>query len=268
MVYSCWPHYFLVISLLLRRELTVLAQSWQVIAGSTIVFSSMMALSAGYFMPQMGMDSAFAIPLFLGSFLTTCLSLGYTCAIDIGYDLQSPRLALYYYALPVPVWVVIVGLICSLMARMMVVSVPVLLLGLTLIWQWPVFAISWGAAISMVLLCALFNALLFLILAYGCSLSALMGNVWPRFISPLFAFGCVFYTWKPIAAQSWYFSRLMLCSPMTYCCEGLRSALLGGSAYISSSLCIGFLTVLNLCLFLILRRVLVHAINPVVAGGK
>lgn len=268
MLHLRWSHYFLVISLLVRRELTVLAQSWQVIAGSTIVFSSMMALSAGYFMPQMGMDSSFAIPLFLGSFVTTCLSLGYTCAIDIGYDLQSPRLALYYYALPVPLWVVMVGVIFSLMLRMMVVSIPVLLLGLTLIGQWHVFVVSWPAALSMVFLCALFNALLFLNLAYGCSLASLMGNVWPRFISPLFAFGCVFYTWKPIAEKAWYFSRVMLCSPMTYCCEGLRSALLGGTAYISSTVCMGVLGIINIGLMVILRFILVRAINPVVAGGK
>jgi len=264
MTHASFTHSLLVMWLLLRREFIVLAHSWKIVAGSTIVFSLMMALSAGYFMPQMGMPIGLAVPLFLGSFLATCLSLGYTGAIEVGYDLKSPRLAFFYYGLPVSLSVVLLGLMCSSMIRMLIISVPVLCMGLLGINQWHLFSVSWSALIVIMLLCAQFNALLFLSLAYGCSLTALMGNIWPRFLSPLFAFGCVFYTWKPVAQKAWLFSRIMLCSPLTYCCEGLRSALLGGDAYLSSTVCIIVLMILNVALWFVLRRLVIRAVNPVV----
>ncbi len=259
---------FVVFWLLVRRELLVLSNIWPTVVGSAFVHSSMMALSAGYFMPQMGMNAAMAVPLFLGSFLATGLSLGYACAIDLAYDLQSPRMVLYYYSLPVSFRAVLLGTFCSLMVRMLVVSVPVLIVGLLLINQWALFSISWPATVAMFLLSTGFSALLFLNLSYGCKLAFLLGNAWPRFLSPLFAFGCVFYTWRPIEQHSWYLSRLILCSPMTYCTEGLRSALLGGNEYLSSSICIMVLIFLNICLLMTLPWFIVSAINPVFARGK
>lgn len=255
--------YGVVASLMLQRELRIIASKWKTIAGSALVYASMIGLSAGYFMPQMGMPITQSLPLFIGSFVITCLSIGYSFAIEAAYDLRSPKVAFYYYALPVSFGTMLASLVSVLMLRMLIVVLPVFFLGFTIVGQWHLFSISWFGAVAMVLLGVQFFALLLLTLAHSCSLESLLGNIWPRFFSPLIAFGCAMYPLQVAIEKAWWLSRIMLLNPLTYCSDGLRSALLGGSHYVSFSFCIAMLLVYNGLLWCALRYVVIRAINPV-----
>jgi hypothetical protein len=252
-----------VMILLLQRELYVMRGSWRAIMFSALVFSILLACASRYFLPLMGMSEAHIIPLFLGSFIVSCLSIAYACCLEVAYDLRSPQLIRYYSMLPVHFGCIVAAQVLGIMMRIIVIAIPVLVIGLCIVNSWHMLHISVGAVLGMVSLVALFNALFFLILAYWCSIPILLGNVWPRFLSPLFAFGCALYPWRTVAAHSPLFAQVLLYNPMTYCVEGLRSACLGGSDFLSVARCAGVLVGVNCVLSIALWFVSVWAVNPV-----
>jgi hypothetical protein len=165
--------------------------------------------------------------------------------------------------LPIHFGFVVAAQVLGIMMRITVLAIPVLIGGLCIINQWHLLSISLGAVLIMIVLAALYNALFFLCLAYYFSIPVLLGNVWPRFLSPLFAFGCALYPWRTVAAHSPCFSYILLCNPMTYCIEGLRSACLGSGNFLSVTSCVGVLgvviAVLSVCVWICALR----AVNPV-----
>jgi hypothetical protein len=252
-----------VLGLLVQRELYVMRQSWRSIMFSALVFSVLLACASRYFLPLMGMSEECIIPLFLGSFIVSCLSIGYACCLEVAYDLRSPQLIRYYSTLPVPFGCIIGAQVLGIMIRIIVLAIPVLFCGLCIINMWMFLHISWVALLGMIVLAAAFNALFFLILAYQCSIPVLLGNVWPRFLSPLFAFGCALYPWRTVEEHSPFFAQVLLYNPMTYCVEGLRSACLGGSAFLPIARCMQVLFAVNCMLSVVLWFVSVNAVRPV-----
>jgi len=246
------------------REMRVLSDSWPSVMGSSLTYSCLLALVVGYFMPAMGMPESLCVPVFLGSFFLTALSVCYTCCIEWAYDLRSPKLVGYYYSLPTSFSVITVALITTFMLRILVIATPLLLIGLCLLGQWHVFVVAWPQAIVLFFLAIQYFALLFLSLAYACPLNMLLGDIWPRFLSPMFALGCMYYPWRVASEMCPIVARFMLLNPAVYCSEGFKGALLGGEGYLSTPLCIAVLCVVNFILFYFFRRAIVRAINPVV----
>jgi len=255
--------YCVIASLVFWRELLVLAHAWKSVVSSVFIYGTLLSLSAGYFMPAMGMPAALSAQLYLGAFIVNSYSIGYTCAIEIAFDLRSPKLGAYYYSLPVPFGMVMVARVLGVLARMLLVGVPVLLLGFAIIGRWECFSVSWAAAALMFLLTVQYLALLFSLLAHTTPLPSLLGNIWPRFLSPMAAFGCVMYPLKVVTAKAWWLSRIMLLNPMVYCCEGMRGALFGGHDHLNLLLCIMVLLCVNGTLWALLRRGIIRAVNPV-----
>jgi len=259
--------YAVIVGLLLRRELIELGSSWKMKIASQLVYSSMLAFTAAYFMPRMGMVPEAGVPLFLGSFFAGGMMIGFNYALGVGFDLTSTKRTHYYFALPAPHWVILFGITLSLFVRMILLSLPVLACGLPLLGHFHLYAISWPALFAVLFLGATFNATLFLILAFWLSTNMLMTNVWPRFLAFIFTFGCSMYPWRAIAVKSPQLGYLTLLSPMTYCCEGLRSAMLGTDFYLPVAVCIGVLGVLSVVMSMLLCRAVINRLNPVVARG-
>jgi len=235
------------------------------VVGSAVMFACMLALVAGYFMPSMGMQVSLALPLYLGSYVVTCISLGYTCSLNAAYDLRSPRLAYYFYTLPVHGLWIFVSLTIASMVHMFVVALPVLFLGcLLLVGQWALFSISWAAALLVMVLSVQFFVLLFGFLTHWCSIPALLGNAWPRFLSPLIAFGCTLYPFKVAYEQCPRLAFFIALNPVTYMAEGLRGALLGPEwAFFSVWCCILVLLSINVFLSCLGWWAVKRRINPV-----
>ncbi len=252
-----------IMMLLLAREVCVMMSSWRAIMFSAAVFSLLLACSSRFFLPLMGMAESYVVPLFLGSFIVSCVSIGYSCCLEVAYDLKSPQLIRYYSMLPASFGIVVAAQVISIVMRIVIIAIPVLLGGLCIINKWSILAISPLSILSIVVSSALFNALFFLILAYWCSIPMLLGNVWPRVLSPLFALGCVLYPWRTVVAHSPVFANVLLCNPMTYCIEGLRTACLGGDQFLSLTHCMSVLIGVNSILSVIVWIVAVRAVKPV-----
>ncbi|MDQ5940886.1 MAG: type transport system permease protein [Candidatus Dependentiae bacterium] len=250
--------------LILRRELLALANSWKEVASSAFIYASLISLTAGYFMPAMGMPVALCAPLYAGAFIVNSYSVAYTCAIEVAFDLRSPKLGAYYYGLPVPFWMVMGARVLGMMVRILAIGVPVFILGFIIIGRWEYFSISWVGLVAMLVLTVQYVTLLFLALAHRTPLPVLLGNIWPRLLSPMAALGCAMYPFRVAAEKAWWLSRLMLLNPMVYCCEGMRAAFFGNAGYLNISLCIVVLVCVNTALWLFLRQSIVQAINPVI----
>ncbi len=257
----------IIAGLILRRELLVLINSWKEVASSAFIYASLLSLSSGYFMPAMGMPVALCAPLYVGAFIVNSYSVAYTCVLETAFDLRSPKLVAYYYGLPVPFWMVMGARVLGMMVRILAIGVPVLIFGFIIIGCWEYFSVSWIGLAAMLLLTVQFLTLLFLGLAHWMSLPVLLGNIWPRLLSPMAALGCAMYPFRVAAEKAWWLSRLMLLNPMVYCCEGMRAAFFGNDGYLSMSLCAAVLACVNVALWLFLRRAIVRAINPVMMRG-
>lgn len=254
---------FTVITLLLKRECVLLRAAWKSIVGSALMYTVLLSLTAGYCMVPGGMNPALAIPLFLGSFVLVCNTVGYSMTLEIAHDVRSSGLMQYYFSLPVSTGVVMLGMLACWVFRLLLIAVPALLLGSTIIGRWELFHVSPVSAVLVLILAATFYSLMFLVLAFWCELKTLLGNIWPRFLSPLFNAGCIFFPWQIVHQKLGVYAYIMLLNPVVYCTEGVRSALLGGT-YIDAWMCIGVLIAVNAALFVLWRRVVLQRLHAVV----
>ena len=78
-----------------------------------------------------------------------------------------------------------------------------------------------------------------------------IGNVWMRFIFPLYVFGGFQFTWYTLYNFSPRFAVLNLFNPMLYGIEGMRGAILGQQGYLPFWYCAGALVVLTALFFVV-----------------
>ena len=216
----------------MRREWRVFVESWKEAIIDAIFISSVFSLSIGYFLPAMGMPRVMRIPVFIGTIIVFCVSQGFATGLTLTFDFESNRMLQYHASLPTKLWIVGCAYVGGAIMRMILITAPVTLMGLTMLAEWQVFEVSLMHTCVMIALVTLFWSLLFLTLALWCSPHTMMDGLWPRVISPMFAFGCTFFPWKKIAMYSPRIGSCLLLNPMTHCVEGLRSALLPSAEYV------------------------------------
>jgi len=88
-----------------------------------------------------------------------------------------------------------------------------------------------------------------LIIANNIESLDVIGNVWMRFVLPMWRLGCFEFSWYRLYDFSPKLAYISLLNPIVYSMEGLRNAMLGGSGYLSFLNCVGmliFLTFLTL----------------------
>jgi len=252
------PHHRAVFYQLLKRE-------WYVFKGSlvdtminSLMITSFMSLLYGYFLPSLGIEYAYRIPLFIGAMLIFVITIGYNIGMVLAQDLQSTKITMYHFALPLPYWYVLLAYVVSTALKILAVTLPLVSVGLFLIGAYSALSISIGKLALIVFLALIMNALLFLCLGIGLSFEMYLDNIWSRILAPLFTFSACFYTWGRLAQHSRPWSMVVLAGPLTYCAEGLRGAMLGGNDYISFPICVAVISGLSLflsyCASIIIRR--------------
>ena len=105
----------------------------------------------------------------------------------------------------------------------------------------------------MFLLILLFFSLLFTFLGVRFRIEAYLDFMWPRILGPMWIFGCLLFTWKRIHSFSPKISYMFFLSPVTYCTEWMRNALLGDAQFLSVPLCAGMLSLFCVVLLCWLR---------------
>ena len=193
----------------------------------------------GYLFPIFGMAASLIGAVYLGSILNLFVQLGYTLVLKIAFDLESNRFIDYHATLPLPKRWLFGSYIVSHMIEIALVAIPLILGGMLFIPG--CVACEQISIIGFICICFamfLFITTFFLMLGFSFSLAWILDNIWPRILVPLWLFSAGLVPFSKLYAWWPSLGYLFLISPMTYCAEGLRSALLGSSQYIAWYYCI------------------------------
>jgi ABC-type polysaccharide/polyol phosphate export permease len=68
-----------------------------------------------------------------------------------------------------------------------------------------------------------------------------IGNVWQRFVFPMWFLGCYQFSWQSLYQAFAPLAYLNFLNPLTYAMEGTRAAVLGQNGFLNYWLCLGML---------------------------
>lgn len=251
-------HNWYIFYALLSRDVKILAKTLisRFIDGTFLLCTQV--LGFGYLLPLAGMPAALIAPVFLGTMTRIFLFLGYGFALRRVLDIKDHHIIDYHLTLPLSKTWLIGQYIVSFMIEALLVSFPLLMLGMILLQpSFPFAQINWIAFALIYPLIILFYAILFAYLGFSSQYEWFMDNIWARRLTPLAFLGCSLVSWKATYAFSPFFAVLFLFNPLTYVNEGLRASLLGTHEYLPLWICISVISAS--CLFLL--WLLAHAVN-------
>lgn len=208
----------------------------EVIPGKTInmliwVISNV-AVNA-YLMPYFGIGKEYGPFMVAGTFATIGLFEIYPSAIQLISDMQHDRIISYQLSLPLPSTLVFIRLICYYFLNITFMQIITLPISLSLLCDRIAFqAIDPFRFFIMIMASNLFYASMTLFLATRVTMMEKIGNVWSRFLYPLWYLGCYHFSWKALYTVAPHFAYLDLLNPMTWLMEGLRGSFLGSAEFL------------------------------------
>jgi ABC-2 type transport system permease protein len=196
---------------------------------------------------------AFGIATSYSSFMLAglCASAGlfgiFPSVAAIASDLEGDQVITYYLTLPIPSWMIFLRLILYYAINCGILAISVLPIGQLLIWnQFNILDINVGKFIIIFTLTQLFYGAFTLWIASRVRDMTKMGNVWMRFVFPLWFLGGFQFSWQVLVNKWPYFAWLNLLNPLTYIMEGTRAAVLGQEEYLNIWGCAGMLALFSL----------------------
>lgn len=249
---------------LIRRDVSFIIDSLpgRLIDGCIIVM--MQTLVIGKFLPLIGMPKDLIGPLFIGMITQIVFSSAYGIAFRQANDLKKSKFINYQLALPLNKAWLFGQIIFSFMIEIAFISLPLIALGSIFLASYFTIQISsLAATLLMYILSLLIYASLFIYFVYSCDFNWFLDNVWARRLTPLFFFGCGYYTWKKLYAFNAGLGVLTLLNPITYVHEGLRSVLLGSGDFIPLWICVAMTSIFCTALMIGLKYAIKRRLDPV-----
>ena len=119
------------------------------------------------------------------------------------------------------------------------ISIIILPLSKILLWnQIDLSIVSWFWFFSVFIAANIFYGFFSLCLASIIKSLYQSSNIWNRIIIPMWWSGCFQFSFATLYGISPLFARLSLLNPITYACEGMRSAMLNSTEFIYAPYCI------------------------------
>jgi len=246
---------------LIRRDMLVLSKNYRRMIIDSVSVVATQALVFGKLFPLMGMPPELAAPAYIGTATGFAIFLGFGHASNLTEDLERNRFFDYYLTLPISKHWVLARYIVSFAIENGIVVAPPLVIATGLLTglrnaNWPAFIVFYPFVLA-------FFGLLFLMFGMRYRPLWFRSNIWPRRLMPLIFFTCGISTWQAVHAFSPTIAYLMLLNPVTYAPEGMRSALLGGNAYLPVPVCIGALIMFSIPLVWLLNQSIQRRLDPV-----
>ena len=253
-------------AMLLRDLLVLRSKIVSLLIDSSVVLVNEI-LILGLLYPQIGMSVEYIAPLFIGSSVVFILiDLGYSFAMRYTYNVPYTGYAeiQYHLLLPLPKWFVFAEYIVYFVIESLVVSVPLLLIGVFVMPSIRVMVIgSWALFWVFYVMSVFFFGIFFMASSFWYTPEWFKDNMWPRRLNMLLCFSSVFYPWYQVDALMPWLAKLLLLNPLTYVTEGMRAALLGDAQYVSLSICVPVLIGFILFDCWRLKRGVYNSLDPV-----
>ncbi len=264
MVYFTDNYNFRIFCALIRRDIKVFASELidTIIDGIVLVVTEILLYS--HFLPLMGMPSTEIAPMYIGSLVFVLFFLGENLSISHLFDLKYERFIDYQLLLPISRPWLFAHYLVSFIIESSIISGLLLVFGLLLLGnKFAVISPNWFGLVAIYFLSLIFFGLFFLFLAFIAHFEWFMDNVWPRVLSPLYAFGCTVFVWSKVNQLSPWLAKFCLLNPLTYVSEGLRAAAIGGSDFIPLWICITVVSCTIIALFYALMLGIKKTLDPV-----
>lgn len=255
---------FRIFCALIRRDIKVFSSELidTIIDGIVLIFTE--TLTYGAFLPLMGMPATDIAAMYIGSIVFILFFLGENLSISHVFDLRYERFIDYQLILPISRPWLFAHFVASFVIQTALISSLLLIFGLLLLGnKFAVISPHWLLLIIVYFLSLIFFGLFFLLLSFITHFEWFMDNVWPRILSPLYAFGCTVFIWNKVEELSPAIAKLCLLNPLTYISEGLRAAAIGGQTFISLWICIPVISISIIALSYLLMYGINKTLDPV-----
>lgn len=253
-----------ILRLLIIRQWYVLRGTIPDLLGDGLIAGSLYIVVLKYFLPAMGMDANWQIPLFIGNMMMLCFTVGFQFGLKLTQDITHEKVMHYHLALALPTRWVLGTYVASFFFGFVALMLPIGMLGTLLLATTQTFNGTIMGSVLMWTLVLLFFSLLFTTLGVIYSPDKFLDHVWPRVLGPMFILGTMLFTWQRVHSFAPRVSYLFLFSPITYCVEGLRRAVLGDPQFLPVWLCCGMVLLVSAFLFWLLRSSIRGRLDTVV----
>lgn len=230
--------YFYLFKELLFTDFAILRQVIVDQSVNLVIWVTANILVMGYLMPSFGLAESYGNFILAGLCGSAGLFGVFPSVVNLVNDFEGDRIIDYYMTLPLPSWLIFVRAMVFYAINFALIGLLVLPIGKLLLWN--SFALSEVHFIKYIIifvLTNLFYGTFTLWIASRVSNMIKIGNVWMRFVFPVWFFGGFQFSWYVLASKWPLFAYLNLLNPITYVMEGTRAAILGQPGYLPFWLC-------------------------------
>ncbi len=241
--------YMSVLYQLIRSDMGILKNTLQDKVINVCIWVFVSGVVYMYIMPHFGITQEYKQLLVVGLFASAALFEVFPGIMTLVTDINGDRLVDFYATLPIPNWVMFLRYFIFYVINACVIGLAVLFPASYLLYQ----TIEWGnvsvAKFFVAYLCAnMFYSALSLWITAMVKKPENIGNIWMRYIFPVWFLGGFQFSWYGLHAVMPTFAYVDLINPYIHVMESYRVAFLGQTGYlpfwVSISLLIMFISVL------------------------
>lgn len=197
-------------------------------------------LVTAYIMPYFGLASDFGV-FQLGGIIAAAglFEMGNSNVVDLVSDFEGDRVLDYNLTLAIPSWLALLSKTVYYFIIYTILALLMIPLGKLCLWnQFDLGIVDYPKLIGAIFAINLFYASFALWITSKVPNMAKMGQVWMRFIFPMWFLGGFQFSWMASYKTIPSFALANLINPMIYITEAVRVALLGQEGFINFWLCL------------------------------
>ena len=161
-------------------------------------------------------------------------------------DFENDRIISFHLILPIKPSIVLLKTLCFYALNACFLGLLVIPMGKIILWnQFDLTLMSLFQTLIIITLSGIFYGIFTLWIASRIPNLSKVGNVWMRFIFPMWFLGGFQFSWYALYGIVPYLAYLNMLNPMNVVMEGTRAALLGPDGYLPFWLSVGVLSLFN-----------------------
>lgn len=204
-----------------------------------------------YLLPSFGIEHTYGAFFIVSMAASAGIFEQFSSTIWLVGDFTGDRITSYYTTLPMPSWMVLLNYMIFYAFNTMALAILVLPFSKLLFWHHlDLSHLNVLHYLVILMATCIFYASFTIWLAGLVPNLEKIGNVWMRFIFPLWTFGAFQYSYGVLYDRYPLLARVSLINPFTYIMEGTRAAVLGQEGSLSFWPCVG-MTILLSVLFML-----------------
>ncbi len=239
--------YFHVFNYLLLTDFKVMSTTLLDQMINLVIWVSTQLLITSYILPYFGLSHGYSSFILAGLCTSAGLFGVFPSVVNLVDDFEGVQIINYYLTLPLPAWLVLLRAIIFYAINFAIIGLLVLPIGKLLIWsQFDLAQVSLLKFLLLFIVLNFFYGAFVLWIASRVKNLTKIGNVWMRFVYPIWFLGGFQFSWFVLFDKVPQLAYLNLFNPITYGMEGMRAAILGQENFLNYWVCLVMLTLFSI----------------------